>query len=110
MKIEDLKGDIIYKGLCHDCGKHVEVRVTLTEENQIEISGGAVYKVNQGYKGEELFFKCDECFSLDHTLRNFKESEVFSRAVGYLRPVQQYNKGKKEEFKMRKKFTNMKGT
>lgn len=30
--------------------------------------------------------------------------EVFSRVCGYLRPVQNYNKGKKEEFFQRKKF------
>lgn len=30
--------------------------------------------------------------------------EVYSRVVGYLRPVQSWNKGKKEEFSMRKKF------
>lgn len=30
--------------------------------------------------------------------------EVYSRVVGYLRPVQSWNKGKKEEFKMRKHF------
>ena len=30
--------------------------------------------------------------------------EVYSRVVGYLRPVQGWNKGKKEEFAMRKKF------
>ena len=28
--------------------------------------------------------------------------EVYSRVVGYLRPVQNWNKGKKEEFSMRK--------
>lgn len=28
--------------------------------------------------------------------------EVYSRVVGYLRPVQGWNKGKKEEFAMRK--------
>lgn len=28
--------------------------------------------------------------------------EVYSRVVGYLRPVQNWNKGKKEEFGMRK--------
>lgn len=28
--------------------------------------------------------------------------EVYSRVVGYLRPVQGWNKGKKEEFKLRK--------
>lgn len=30
--------------------------------------------------------------------------EVFSRVCGYLRPVQNYNKGKKEEYFMRSKF------
>ena len=30
--------------------------------------------------------------------------EVFSRVCGYLRPVQNYNPGKKQEFLMRKKF------
>ncbi len=30
--------------------------------------------------------------------------EVYSRVVGYLRPVQQWNKGKKEEFKNRKVY------
>jgi len=33
-----------------------------------------------------------------------EECEVYSRSVGYLRPVQQWNKGKTEEFKMRKTF------
>jgi len=30
--------------------------------------------------------------------------EVYSRVVGYLRPLNQYNKGKQEEFKSRKNF------
>ena len=30
--------------------------------------------------------------------------EVFSRVVGYLRPVQNWNKGKKQEYFLRKKF------
>jgi len=30
--------------------------------------------------------------------------EVYSRIVGYLRPVQNWNAGKKEEFKDRKTF------
>ena len=32
------------------------------------------------------------------------QCEVYSRVVGYLRPVRQWNKGKKEEFKLRKTF------
>ena len=31
--------------------------------------------------------------------------EVYSRVVGYFRPVNQWNKGKREEFKERKEFT-----
>jgi anaerobic ribonucleoside-triphosphate reductase len=30
--------------------------------------------------------------------------EVYSRVVGYMRPVSHWNKGKKEEFKDRKTF------
>ena len=35
------------------------------------------------------------------------ECEVYSRVVGYLRPVQQWNRGKQQEFSDRKTF-NMK--
>ncbi len=31
--------------------------------------------------------------------------EVYSRVVGYFRPVNQWNKGKQEEFKERKEYT-----
>ena len=40
-------------------------------------------------------FTCPECG---------QEAEVWSRVVGYLRPVQNYNKGKREEYMLRKKF------
>ncbi len=39
--------------------------------------------------------KCPQCGS---------NTEVYSRVVGYLRPVAQWNNGKKEEFKQRKTF------
>lgn len=40
-------------------------------------------------------FNCPECN---------RETEVWSRVVGYLRPVKNYNTGKKQEFFERKKF------
>jgi anaerobic ribonucleoside-triphosphate reductase len=40
-------------------------------------------------------FSCPECGA---------ESEVWSRVVGYLRPVQNYHKGKKEEYRQRIKY------
>jgi len=30
--------------------------------------------------------------------------EIYSRVVGYLRPVKQWNKGKQEEFSLRKEY------
>ena len=33
-----------------------------------------------------------------------KKMEIYSRTVGYLRPVEQWNMGKQQEFKDRKKF------
>ena len=33
------------------------------------------------------------------------KTEVYSRVVGFFRPVQEWNDGKKEEFKDRKEYT-----
>lgn len=43
---------------------------------------------------------------LKKELKNVKgtKCEVYSRVVGYLRPVQSWNKGKQAEFEMRKTF------
>ena len=49
---------------------------------------------NHGYLNGEQF-TCPTCE---------EPCEVFSRVVGYLRPVKQWNKGKQEEFKTRKTF------
>ena len=47
-----------------------------------------------GYITGEVF-TCPECG---------KETEVWSRVVGYLRPVQNYHKGKREEYRQRVKY------
>ena len=49
---------------------------------------------NHGYLNGEQY-TCPTCEA---------PCEVFSRVVGYLRPVKQWNKGKQEEFKTRKEF------
>ncbi|MBU1005835.1 MAG: ribonucleoside triphosphate reductase [Nanoarchaeota archaeon] len=52
-----------------------------------------------GYiKGEH--FKCPDCGT---------DTEVYSRIVGYFRPVQNWNPGKREEFKDRLEFTEENG-
>ncbi len=49
---------------------------------------------SHGYLPGE-FPRCPKCNA---------EAEVYSRIVGYLRPIDQWNPGKQEEFKQRKKF------
>jgi anaerobic ribonucleoside-triphosphate reductase len=49
-----------------------------------------------GYLSGEHFY-CPKC-----TIK--QPCEVYSRVVGYLRPVRQYNIGKQQEFKERKEF------
>jgi anaerobic ribonucleoside-triphosphate reductase len=86
--------EVAFEGYCHDCNTKVQVLCT-----QDTVIGGAVYKPRK-----RTFLKCDACFEKDRTLRNFEECEVYSRVVGYLRPVNQWNKGKKAEWKERKEF------
>ncbi len=49
---------------------------------------------DHGYLNGEQFH-CPECG---------RETEVWSRVVGYLRPVQNFHKGKREEYRQRKKY------
>ena len=110
MKIEELQkqlenGDITFSGNCHDCGIPVDILCNINENSEIVISGGAIYNPKIGTPLiEQQFFKCDICFQKDKVLRNFMPCEVYSRVVGYIRPVRQWNKGKVEEFKQRKEF------
>jgi len=51
---------------------------------------------HHGYLAGE-HFNCPKC-----TIE--QPCEVYSRVVGYIRPVQQFNKGKQEEYKERKTY------
>ena len=49
---------------------------------------------DHGYIAGE-HFECPHCH---------RDAEVYTRVVGYLRPVQNFNRGKREEFSLRKNF------
>ncbi len=95
----DTHKEVAFEGYCHDCSTRVQVLCTVNAENKIIIEGGAAYKPR-----EQIYLKCDACFTKDNTLRNYQECSVYSRVVGYLRPAENWNKGKLEEWKMRKEY------
>ena len=93
------RGDLIWQGQCHDCKSPVTV-VAVPKSDGIHIDGGSVYEPKQS----RFFLKCDECFQKDPLLKDYQDCEVYSRVVGYLRPVAQWNDGKQAEFSDRKLF------
>lgn len=88
-----------FEGKCHDCGCDVKVEVSLVPEGFM-IVGGSVYEPEP----DHYFTKCDACYQKKSKLTEFRKCEVYSRVVGYLRPVSQWNEGKQAEFKNRKTF------
>lgn len=74
---------------CHDCRKELNEGVTL------------IYDDN----GEKItVYKCQQCFKKNPSLANFRKCEVYSRVVGYIRPVNQWHIGKKQEYGERKEY------
>ena len=102
----ETKDRIEYKGKCHVCNKDVVVCSFRDKETgAITIEGGAVYNPLVGTPPtKQILLKCDDCFMDDPVLRNYQSCEVYSRVVGYIRPVKQWNRGKIEEFRQRKEF------
>ena len=86
---------------CHDCKKEIKFEGK-------EIRNGFLLKYDDGGEAIEVY-KCRQCYEKNPGLTNFRPCEVYSRVVGYLRPVQQWNTGKQQEFKEREEFKLAKG-
>ena len=84
------------KKICHDCGKEIIINNDLIENGVYLAYDNAGEKIN--------ILKCRECFEKNKALTNFQPCEVYSRVVGYIRPVGQWHKGKKQEFEDRKEY------
>lgn len=67
---------------CHDCGKTLEKGA---EYMPYEVRG-------------EMMAKCRSCHETNPALSGFQKAEVYTRVVGYIRPVEQWNKGKQQEY------------
>ncbi|MBE9570757.1 MAG: hypothetical protein IMF11_09020 [Proteobacteria bacterium] len=95
-----------FKATCHDCGEPICIKMDMDYTGKVTVKGGALYSAQVGPTQEDkaFFLKCDACFKKDPVLRNFQPCEVYSRVIGYLRPVGQWNDGKQAEFKLRSTF------
>jgi len=103
VELLEKNGDFNITGKCIDCDKDVTVSVELIGENQIKIDGGAVYQPPEAYNYQEkVVCKCDDCFKIDSQVH--QRNEVYTRITGYLRPVSNWNDGKKAEFAVRKNY------
>jgi len=85
---EAKSNELAFEGSCLDCKEPVSVEMDSALDGKITISGGAVYFAGKPEK--KLFVKCDKCFGQDPRVNNFQPCEVYSRVVGYLRPVKQW--------------------
>ncbi len=81
---------------CHDCRKKITV-------NDQKIVNGVFLRYKDGLN-DYTIVKCDHCYDMKPELANYKKCEVYSRVVGYIRPVEQWNKGKQQEYKERKHY------
>jgi ribonucleoside-triphosphate reductase len=75
---------------CHDCEKAIIVK-------NGRVKNG-VYLVYDNFGEKYSVFKCNDCFTKSIALSDFQKCEVYSRVVGYLRPVSQWNYGKQKEY------------
>ena len=81
---------------CYDCQKKIEISDNGDIENGVKL----IYEKNDK---KVKIFKCNRCFEKSESWS--QKCEVYSRIVGYLRPVQDWNPAKSQEFKERKTFT-----
>ncbi len=92
----EIKDSISKELKCYNCNKKITVK-----NNKLVNAVGLLYKDD----GKEIkILKCKSCYKKDPSLTNFQECEVYSRIIGYLRPIKQWNPGKEQEFKERKIF------
>ncbi len=83
---------------CFDCGTEIKMEGDDLQDGSILLYEDA----------KEKFFvlKCDKCYSKDPGISGYKKCEVYSRIVGYLRPVQNWNEGKRREYEERATFNH----
>lgn len=81
---------------CYDCKKKIQC-------NGEDLVDAFVLLYKDG-QDEHKVVKCKDCYQTRPELANFRKCEVYSRIVGYIRPVAQWNDGKQAEYEDRKEY------
>ena len=84
---------------CWDCHKVLGVN---DDGSLVDAEKLLVKKGSDGTPS--IVIKCKECYDKNKNVIIPQVCEVYSRVVGYLRPVSQWNEAKQAEFKDRKVF------
>lgn len=94
------------EGLVFDSGYEYESKEEMFEDlKDVIFDNITIYESEDGHHWQEA--------SLDKILLTDEERtrcEIWTRVMGYHRPVESFNKGKKSEFYSRKCFTEAKAT
>jgi hypothetical protein len=86
---------------CLDCGCPVTLEMKVDKDGTLNTKGGSLMK-KAGI--DKPFFKCEACHEKNPRWTDFQPCEIYTRVVGYLRPVQQFNPGAKASYKKRVTF------
>ncbi|MDA3815262.1 MAG: hypothetical protein PF549_02755 [Patescibacteria group bacterium] len=90
------KEEAIKAKRCFDCDCRIKIKGK-------EIKNGVLLQYEDN--NEDIFvIKCDDCYKESEKIVGYRECEVYSRIVGYLRPIKNYNPGKKQEYDDRKEY------
>ncbi len=86
-----VKREDVPNASCYDCDTSLG-----------SVESFATYKVDK-----QTYYKCGTCYEKQPEFKH--RTEVYSRVVGYLRPVEQWNPAKQQEFKDRKTYKKVEG-
>lgn len=85
---------------CADCGEEHIATIKRISDIELDIDNAiiGVKKFKTDFT-DRYVFKCPDCYEKDN---NFGlECDIYSRVVGFYRPIKYWNKGKRAEYKER---------
>lgn len=96
------KSPLSFPGECYCCGNIATVTASILD-TEITITGGAIFTPPVEWNCPDAYLvKCQTCWEKDPFF--YPKTEVYSRVVGYYRPISQWNNGKQAEFAQRENF------